>query len=145
MSEELAGPKKSKEAINMLEEWLIENCKEPMRIADIEANWQYITGHEPRKTRQYLKAIETSGRIKIYSNSGDKMCVLSGFTTTSKEQEQSKHTTSKLGDIIEKHILREKMLAGPCYHKCTVPPSLDCRTCSAFRDLKNKDWLEKES
>lgn len=146
MSEELAGPKKSKDAINALEEWLVERCKEPVKITDIEAKWQYITGHEPRKIRQYLKAIETSGHIKLYSNTGEKMVALSD--SVSKREKKQKLTLAEIidGRMKEDADFRAKMLAGPCAGGCPpgeVEENPDCSQCITFRSLRNKDFLKE--
>lgn len=150
MSEELLGPGRSKDSIRVFEDWLLENLKEPMRIADVEATYQYISGHEPRKIRQYLKAIATSGRIKIFNNSGEKMVALSDFAEHKKEQAKQPKLT--LGQIIDKKIEKQKedadiqarMKGGPCKHRECPPFTEDsCEYCSAFVNLRSKDFLKE--
>ena len=65
MSDELEGPKRSKSSINQFESWLKDRCKTPVDVKIIETEYQYLTGHEPRKIRQYLYAIKSSGKIRL--------------------------------------------------------------------------------
>jgi hypothetical protein len=71
----LSGPKKSKLAINEFESWLPERCRNgPVKVETVEREYQYLSGHEPRKIRQYLRAIETSGKIRLLFNGGAEYC-----------------------------------------------------------------------
>jgi hypothetical protein len=67
----LSGPKRSKAAILELEQFLKEHCKEPQLVSEIVKKFQYQTGHAPPKTREYMRSIETTGKIRLFMNSGD--------------------------------------------------------------------------
>jgi hypothetical protein len=147
MSEELLGPIKSRDSIRMFEDWLIEKLRKgSMKIANVEAMYQYVSGHEPRKIRQYLKAIETGGRIKIYSNAGEKMVALSDLVP--KREKNQRRTLAEIIDARMKKDadIKARMKAGPCKHQECPPFTEDsCEDCSGFLNLKNKDWLEEET
>lgn len=144
LTKELEGPTKSKASIRRFEEWLKKVCKKPMLLDKIVADYQYLSGHEPRKIKQYLAAIQSySGTISLFSNDAEDYCKWIG-----EEEPQPKLT---LGEIIDNKMkesahLKEKMLAGPCAGGCPpgeVEEDPDCRQCTAFRSLKNKDFLEE--
>lgn len=108
MSEELAGPKKSREAIEMLEDWLRKNCKKPMPVYKIKAAWQYLTGHEPRKIVQYLAAIESGCKIKLFSNDGKKYCIWIGEQSETPFMDSVKQEKlRKLAEIIDAKMEEE--------------------------------------
>jgi hypothetical protein len=78
---ELDGPRRSKSAIDQFESWLKERCRKgPVDVKTIEREFQYSSGHEPRKIRQYLYAIESAGKIRLQFNGGAQYCELVGDT-----------------------------------------------------------------
>jgi len=140
MTEGLLGPKRSKTDIDVLENWLKANCCEKMRVDEILERWQYLTGHEPRKTMQYLKAIARAEKIKLFRNDGLEYCIWAeGHTATSRES----IARPKLSDIIDRLTFKQKMQEGPCAHDCLHPEATDCAKCSRFLSLKNRDFLEE--
>lgn len=62
-------------------------------------------------------------------------------------EEQAEQPKSRLGEIIDDRIIKEKikekMLAGPCEHECMFSGDTDCRKCGVYINLKNKDFLEE--
>lgn len=127
MSESLRGPTRSRDSIKQLEDWLKVVCKTSKRVSEIEAMWQYLTGHEPRKTRQYLKAIQSQGKLRLFNNEGEQWCVWI----------QGKHETklSKIGqDWFERCRIKDEMMAGPCKDECSVQDK-DCRYCDVYTGL----------
>jgi hypothetical protein len=142
MAEGLLGPKRSKTDIDAFENWLQAHCKEKMSVAEILETWQYLTGHEPRKTTQYLKAIARASKIRLFRNNGVEYCLWTG------EQQAAALETdaeSELSDIIERRIIREKMIAGPCTRNCPLPKNTDCRRCIRFLSLKNKEFSKEHA
>jgi hypothetical protein len=128
-----------------LEDWLKEFCRAQKKVEELESEWQYLTGHEPRKTRQYLKAIESQGKIKLFNNKGEQVCLwVEGQDEKAAKPKPKPKLFQEFQNYIEKEEIREKMLAGPCKHRECPPFANDCRTCSAFRNLKNKDFLALE-
>jgi len=69
ISDKLSGPTRSRNAIKELEGFLAEHCKTAKKLDEILEVFQYATGHEPRKTMQYISAIKTAtGNITIFKN-----------------------------------------------------------------------------
>lgn len=69
-------------------------------------------------------------------------------------EEQAQQPKNKLQKVIDKHIadekekqrIKQKMLEGPCKHRC--PPGEteedpDCRNCTGFTNLKDKSFLDE--
>jgi hypothetical protein len=143
MSEELQGPKKSKDSLRKFEGWLLDSLeKGPMSVDEVCERYQYLSGHEPRKIMQYMRSINReSGTIKLYtSNSGDE-CVK--LNKAHPEQELS--PKEKIDAAIEeKAHIKSKMKAGPCKSAECPPFSDDCRNCTAYTTLKNKEFLEEK-
>jgi hypothetical protein len=70
-SDRLSGPTRSRAAIKELEEFLKKNCEEAQLVSHILQTFQYETGHEPRKTMQYMEAIQSVGKIRLFKNDGE--------------------------------------------------------------------------
>jgi hypothetical protein len=141
MAEGLLGPKRSKTDIDVLENWLEANCKKKARpVAEILEHWQYLTGHEPRKTMQYLKAIARASKIRLFRSDGAEYCVWTEGQSAVNLESNAKRDPS---DLVEEYMIREKMLAGPCMHDCPLPKDTDCRQCIRFLSLRNRDFLEE--
>jgi hypothetical protein len=141
-SDRLSGPTRSRAAIKELEEFVEKNCKTQQSVEHILKTFQYETGHEPRKTMQYMESIEAyTGKIRLFKNNGELYIQWVG------EQEPE-----SLAEYAEKHPkvanlsehgkevfriaeLREKMLAGPCKEVCPNP-GLNCEHCSGYKRFK---------
>lgn len=154
VTEELPGPKKSKTSIDLLEDWLKKNCTRPMPVDRIKATWQYLTGHEPRKTSQYLSAIETSGKIELSSNDGETFCTWVGKPSDTPfmdyarqmEAEEAKPKLT-LAQIIDQKMreaaeIKAKMQAGPCKNRLECPPGTEdsCEHCSGYIQQQHPEW-----
>lgn len=144
-SDRLLGPTRSKTAIKELEEFLKNNCKQPQLVDHILQTFQYETGHEPRKTLQYMEAIESVGKIRLFKNSGELYVQWGG-----KQELEEPEKEESLMEYAEKHPkgpklsekgkevfrkaelqekLRNKLKAGPC-KGVECPPEEDCENCS---------------
>jgi hypothetical protein len=136
MSESLRGPGRSKESIIQFEDWLRVVCKTQKKVQEIEAQWQYLTGHEPRKTRQYLKAIQSQGEIRLFNNEGEQFCIC--------VQSKPEAKLSKIGeDWFERCRIKDEMMAGPCKEECSAEDK-DCRFCNVYTGLHRIFPLEGE-
>jgi hypothetical protein len=105
--------------------------------------WRIGHGLTPRTAREsYWDAGETLGIIRLFYEKGQKFweyCSVDAHTESVRPKIED--TKSKLGDTINARIIKEKMLTGPCAHECPHPENTDCRKCSTFWNLKNKDFL----
>jgi hypothetical protein len=127
MSEGLRGPARSKDSINQLEDWLRLVCKTQKRVQEIDAEWQYLTGHEPRKTTQYLKAIQSQGKLRLFNHEGEQWCVW--------VEDKLEAKLSKKGqDWFERCKIKDEMLSGPCKDECAAEDR-DCRFCNVYTGL----------
>lgn len=97
---ELDGPKRSKSSIDQFESWLKERLRNgPVKIKTLEREYQYLTGHEPRKIRQYLYAIESGGKIQLRFTEGAECCELCSSVT--KENTKRPHKPAQPAELDE--------------------------------------------
>ena len=154
-SDRLSGPTRSRAAIKELEAFLKKYCKEPQLVDRILRTFQYETGHEPRKTLQYMESIESVGKIRLFKNSGELYVQWIGAREPAESKEELPEESlvehairkdvekakQKIKEIAESKKLREKMKAGPCKHiECPFDAD-DCRNCGAYVNLNDKGWL----
>jgi hypothetical protein len=107
-SDRLLGPTRSRAAIIELEAFLKKNCEEAQRVSHILQTFQYETGHEPRKTMQYMEAIQSVGKIRLFKNDGE-LYVQWGRNKGSEPEEKSETPFmdaihKERGEIIKRNL-----------------------------------------
>lgn len=138
-SEKLQGAEKSKTAIENFDSWLKKNCKEKKPLRQVLAEYQILSGHAYRKLHEWLTSLKNSKAISVFEDSGETyvICV--------PKPEVKKPKMTKIEKYMEKVNLRERMKAGYCKNQECPPFSEEgCENCNAYRDLKDKGFLEEE-
>jgi len=114
--------------------------------------WRIDMGLCHRTAKEYWDAGETLGIIRIvfekkqkfweYCGSPDKKADASVEHPIQEDSGKKPKLSAEAKNFFERMEIREKMEAGPCNHGCSLSPDTDCRNCTNFRSLKNKDFLE---
>jgi hypothetical protein len=78
----------------------------------------------------------------------DKNGIFWEYCNSSQEAAEAKppaKISKKAEEFFEKCRIKEKMLAGPCAYGCEIKTEKDpdCRNCTVFFNLKDKEWLEE--
>ncbi len=111
--------------------------------------WRLEMGLVPRTAREnYWNGGETLGYIRIVFENKVKYweyCENSGLKAAIEPKRRYSAKAEAFFEQCraEKRRIKDKMLSGPCSHQCVANYDYDCRNCSTFNSLTNKDFLEE--